>query len=214
MIIGPQSGSPSAWFWFSIRVEKVGVSPSGLRARAVRKRSLEWHGFRRHRDPLPGATVKVPPFYLATFHGSATVIPTLDEFILFLVSRFLLQVLSRSFAPLPPFLDFSSFHSRPLFGLFVFHSISTDNRVRTSVLPHQFALVMVDTVDLLEPTLLPDVTMFTNVPKRTAMCLQKTNAKLCLTALTVELDILRTPTTQYSRMRTLWRGWYCSTPQT
>jgi len=47
MIIGPQSGSPSAWSWFSIRVEKVGVAPSGLGARAVRKRSLECHGFRR-----------------------------------------------------------------------------------------------------------------------------------------------------------------------
>jgi len=47
MIIGPQSGSPSAWSWFSIRVEKVGVAPSGLGARAVRNRSLECHGFRR-----------------------------------------------------------------------------------------------------------------------------------------------------------------------
>jgi len=49
MIIGPQSGSPSAWSWFSIRVEKVGVAPSGLGARAVRKRCLECHGFRRNR---------------------------------------------------------------------------------------------------------------------------------------------------------------------
>ena len=47
MIISPQSGSPSAWSWFSIRVEKVGVAPSGLGARAVRKHSLECHGFRR-----------------------------------------------------------------------------------------------------------------------------------------------------------------------
>ena len=47
MIIGPQSGSPSAWSWFSIRVEKVGVAPLGLGARAVRKCSLECHGFRR-----------------------------------------------------------------------------------------------------------------------------------------------------------------------
>jgi len=47
MIIGPQSGSPSAWSWFSISVEKVGVAPSGLGACAVRKRSLQCHGFRR-----------------------------------------------------------------------------------------------------------------------------------------------------------------------
>jgi len=47
MIIGPLSGSPSAWSWFSQRVEKVGVAPLGLGARAVRKRSLECHGFRR-----------------------------------------------------------------------------------------------------------------------------------------------------------------------
>jgi len=36
MIISPQSGRPSAWSWFSIHVEKVGVAPSGLGARAVR----------------------------------------------------------------------------------------------------------------------------------------------------------------------------------
>ena len=30
MIVSPQSGSPSAWSWFSIRVEKVGVAPSGF----------------------------------------------------------------------------------------------------------------------------------------------------------------------------------------
>jgi len=47
MIISPQSGSPSAWSWFSIRVEKVRVAPSGLGAHAVRKHSLECHGFRR-----------------------------------------------------------------------------------------------------------------------------------------------------------------------
>ena len=47
VIISPQSGSPPSWSWFSIRVEKVGVAPSGLGARAVRKCSLECHGFRR-----------------------------------------------------------------------------------------------------------------------------------------------------------------------
>jgi len=41
------AGSLSAWSWFSICVEKVGVAPSGFGARAVRKRSLEYHGFRR-----------------------------------------------------------------------------------------------------------------------------------------------------------------------
>jgi hypothetical protein len=55
MIIGPQSGSPSAWSWFPISVEKVGVAPSGLGARAVRKRCLECHGFPSERpltEPL------------------------------------------------------------------------------------------------------------------------------------------------------------------
>ena len=42
----------------------------------------------------------------------------LDEFIFFLVSQFLLQVLSRSFVPLPPFLDFSSFSPHPRRGKF------------------------------------------------------------------------------------------------
>jgi len=45
-------------------------------------------------------------------------IPRLDEFIFFLVSQFLLQVLSRSFAPLPSFLDFSSFFPHPGRGIF------------------------------------------------------------------------------------------------
>ena len=45
-------------------------------------------------------------------------IPRLDEFIFFLVSQFLLQVLSRSFAPLPPFLDFSSVFPHPGRGIF------------------------------------------------------------------------------------------------
>ena len=40
-------------------------------------------------------------------------VPRLDDLIFFLVSQFLLQVLSRSFAPLPPFLDFSSFFPHP-----------------------------------------------------------------------------------------------------
>jgi len=40
-------------------------------------------------------------------------IPRLDEIIFFLVSQFLLQVLSRSFASPPPFLDFSSFFPTP-----------------------------------------------------------------------------------------------------
>ena len=38
---------PSAWSWFSIRVEKVGVASSGLGARTVRNRFLECHGFCR-----------------------------------------------------------------------------------------------------------------------------------------------------------------------
>ena len=54
--------------------------------------------------------------------------------------------------------------------------LGSDNRVWACDLAHHFALDMVDTVDLLEPTLLPDVAMFTNVPKRTAMCSQKTIA--------------------------------------
>ena len=45
-------------------------------------------------------------------------IPSLDEFIFFLVSQFLLQVLSRSVAPLPPSLDFSSFFPHPGRGIF------------------------------------------------------------------------------------------------
>jgi len=40
-------------------------------------------------------------------------IPSLDEYIFFLVSQFLLQVWSRSFAPLPLSLDFSSFFPHP-----------------------------------------------------------------------------------------------------
>ena len=45
-------------------------------------------------------------------------IPRLDEFIFFVVSQFLLQVLSRSSAPLPPFVDFSSFFPHPGRGIF------------------------------------------------------------------------------------------------
>jgi len=45
-------------------------------------------------------------------------IPRLDDFISFLVSQLLLQVLSRSFAPLPSFLDFSSFFPHPGRGIF------------------------------------------------------------------------------------------------
>jgi len=45
-------------------------------------------------------------------------IPRLDEFIFFVVSQFLLQVLSRSFAPLPPSLNFSSFFPHPGRGIF------------------------------------------------------------------------------------------------
>ena len=40
-------------------------------------------------------------------------IPRLDEFIFFVVSQFLLKVLSRSFPPLPPFLYFLSFFPHP-----------------------------------------------------------------------------------------------------
>ena len=46
-------------------------------------------------------------------------IPRLDKFIFFSVSQFLLQVLSRSFAPLPPSLDFSSFFLTLVEGYFL-----------------------------------------------------------------------------------------------
>jgi len=62
------------------------------------------------------ATVKVPPFYLATLHGRANT--QAGQIIFFLMSQFLLQVLSRSFAPLPPFLHFSSFFPHPGRGIF------------------------------------------------------------------------------------------------
>jgi len=45
-------------------------------------------------------------------------IPRLDEFMFFVVFQFLLQVLSPSFAPLPPFLHFSSFFPHPGRGIF------------------------------------------------------------------------------------------------
>ena len=45
-------------------------------------------------------------------------IPRLDDFMFFLVSQFLLQVLSRSFAPLSPFIDFASFFPHPGRGMF------------------------------------------------------------------------------------------------
>jgi len=54
-------------------------------------------------------------FLFGHFQGERhwELLPRLDEFIFFLVSQFLLQVLSRSFAPLPPSLEFSSFFPHP-----------------------------------------------------------------------------------------------------
>ena len=45
-------------------------------------------------------------------------IPRLDQIIFSLMSQFLLQALSRSFAPLTPFLDFACFFSHPGRGIF------------------------------------------------------------------------------------------------
>ena len=64
---------------------------------------------------LPSRRSQRPRVYL---YDSSYVIPRLDEFIFFSVSQFLLQVLSRSFAPLPPSLDFSSFFPHPGRGIF------------------------------------------------------------------------------------------------
>jgi len=87
-----------------------------------------------------GSHTRVVLQYLVAYHISFTEIPflarrskyhlsiwplsrgelilRLDEIIYFLVSRFLLQVSSRSFTSLPPFLDFSHYVLRPSRGLF------------------------------------------------------------------------------------------------
>jgi len=72
--------------------------------------------FALHRDPFSCATVKVPPFYLSTFQ--VEIIPRLDVIIFCLVSQFLEQVLSRSFASPPPLFDFPSFFPTPSRGIF------------------------------------------------------------------------------------------------
>jgi len=54
--------------------------------------------------------------YFTWFIGAGG--PRLDEFIFFSVSQFLIQVLSRSCAPLFPSLDFSSFFPHPGRGIF------------------------------------------------------------------------------------------------